>query len=300
MSFETCKRITRDNSKSFYFASFPLPYSKRMATYATYAFCRTADDIVDAAVPGTEAEARARIAELRSLLHRIEAGVIPAHPLWEPFAMTIRDYQIPTDPFHTLLDGVESDLEPRRFADFDELQAYCFRVASTVGVALSHIFGFGDKNALQYAANMGIAMQLTNILRDVGTDWSLGRVYIPQDELTRFGYSEDDLSQHVVNDAFRALMSFQVSRAREYYRRAFQGIRYLTRDGSNRTAYLMGDVYRAILDEVEKVNYDIYSRRVFVNWPRKLRLAVSAPLRYRREVLNETRPIMYVPEPVSE
>lgn len=300
MSFETCKRITRENSKSFYFASFPLPYSKRMATYATYAFCRTADDIVDAAVPGTEEEARDRIDELRALLATIETGAIPDHPLWGPFAMTIRDFGIPTDPFHTLLDGVESDLAPRRFADFDELRAYCFRVASTVGVALSHIFGFGDRHALQYAANMGIAMQLTNIIRDVGTDWALGRVYLPQDELARFGYSEHDLSAHVVNEEFHALMNFQVARAREYYRRAFQGIRYLTKDGSNRTAYLMGDVYRAILDEVERANYDIYSRRIFVGWPRKVRLAATAPLRYRREVLSETRPIMYVPEPVSE
>jgi 15-cis-phytoene synthase len=256
MSFETCREITRQNSKSFYFASFPLPVDKRMATYATYAFCRTADDIVDAALPGSEGDAKRELDELRLLLDRIEAGETPSHPLWEPLARTIHRYEIPLHAFRTLLDGVESDLIPRRFQTFEELRSYCYQVASTVGIALSHIFGYAEENALSYAANMGIAMQLTNIIRDVGTDWRLDRVYLPLEEIERFGYDESRLSRGFVDDHARALFAFQIARAREYYRRAFQGIRYLTRDGSHWTAYLMGDVYRGILDEVERSRCD--------------------------------------------
>lgn len=300
MSFEDCRRITKENSKSFYFASFPLPPDKRMATYATYAFCRTADDVVDNALPGSEDEAKRQLNELRLLLDTIERGDVPGHPLWEPFATTIRRYEIPTDAFRTLLDGVEGDLVPRRFRTFDELRSYCFQVASTVGLALSHIFGFAEDDALSYAANMGIAMQLTNIVRDAGADWKLGRVYLPLEEIDRFGYDEQRLGCGVVDDAARELFTFQIARAREYYRRAFQGIRYLTKDGSHWTAYLMGDVYRAILDEVERTGHDVFAARAYVTWPRKLRLAATAPFRFRSEVMADTEPIMNVPEPVGK
>ena len=296
MSFDTCRRITAANSKSFYFASFPLPKEKRNATFATYAFCRTADDIADTIAPGEELEARRRLDELRRLLDDIEAGVIPSHPLWGPFACTIRDFAVPLHPFRQLLDGIESDLTPRTFRTFLELKEYCFAVASTVGIALSHIFGFDESEALEYAANMGVAMQLTNIIRDVGEDQRMGRIYLPLEEIEAHGYSIDHLERGVVDEPFRRLMDHQIRRAREYYRRAFQGIRYLTRDGSHWTAYLMGDVYRGILSAVEANQYDVFTRRAFISTPQKVARTIAAPLNFRREVLLNTAPILALPE----
>lgn len=296
MNFDACRRLTRDNAKSFYFASFPLPREKRDATYAVYAFCRTADDIVDDAKPGEEAQARERLAELRALLHAIDSGAQPEHPLWGPFAWSVQRYRIPIAAFETLLDGVESDLEPRRFRTFVELRGYCYQVASTVGIALSHIFGFGHGNALDYAANMGIAMQLTNIVRDVGTDYRLGRVYLPLDELRGFGCDEAMIAAAEVTPELRALLDFQVRRAREYYRRAFQGIRYLTRDGSHWTALLMGDVYRGILDQVERNGYDVFQRRAHTTFAGKLARTLVAPVTFRREVLTTSVPLMRLEE----
>lgn len=296
MNYDACTRITRENAKSFYFASFPLPKDKRNATYATYAFCRTADDIVDEAKPGTESEARRQLEELRELLRSIEAGVVPDHVLWGPFADSIARYQIPTRPFFELLKGVESDLTPRRFEGFPELRHYCYQVASTVGLALAHIFEFRDDNALDYAANMGIAMQLTNIVRDIGTDWRLGRLYIPLSEMEEFGVSDEMIAAGAVTPQFRELLRFQISRAREYYRRAFQGIRYLERDGSHWTALLMGDVYRAILSEVERNDYDVFRMRARTTLGRKVRRSMLAPWIFYRDVVQTTRPIVALPE----
>lgn len=296
MNFEACRRITRDNAKSFYFASFPLPREKRDATYATYAFCRTADDIVDEMRPGNEAAARRELASMRELLRWIDGGVVPDHPLWGPFAATVLRYRIPVATLDTLLDGVESDFEPRRFRTFVELRSYCFEVASTVGIALSHIFGYADGKALDYAANMGIAMQLTNIIRDVAADYRIGRVYLPLDELRAYGCDESTIARGVVTPGLRALLEFQIRRAREYYRRAFQGIRYLTRDGSHWTAFLMGDVYRGILDQVEANGYDVFARRASVTLSGKLARTALAPFTFRREVLTESAPLMRMPE----
>lgn len=296
MNFEACREITRKNAKSFYFASFPLPREKRDATFATYAFCRTADDIVDECGAGGEEEAREKLNELRALLHDIDRGATPDHPLWGPFAHSIHRYRIPIGALETLLDGVESDLEPRRFRSFLELRNYCFQVASTVGIALSHIFGYGNGKALDYAANMGIAMQLTNIVRDIGADYRLGRVYLPFEELREFGCSEATIARGQVTPELRRLLEFQIRRAREYYRRAFQGIRFLTRDGSHWTAFLMGDVYRGILDQVERNDYDVFRRRASVTFAGKLTRTMFAPVTFRRDVLQESAALMRVPE----
>ncbi len=300
MNFDACKEVTRKNARSFYFASFPLPIEKRNATFAMYAFCRTADDIVDEAGDEAPAVARERLNLLRAMLDGIEKGQTPDHPLWGPLAASVVRFGIPVEPLRLLLDGVESDLEPRRFETFAPLRDYCYQVASTVGLALSHIFGFDDRHALDYAANMGIAMQLTNIARDIGTDYKLGRIYVPLDEMERFGYSEKNLASHEVNEAFRRLMEFQVSRAREYYRRAFQGIRYLTRDGSHWTAFLMGDVYRAILGEIEKNQFDVFTKRASITTSKKVALSATALLRYRREVLLDTKPLMSIADAAQE
>jgi phytoene synthase len=296
MNFEACRRITRENAKSFYFASFPLPREKRDATYATYAFCRTADDVVDNAQPGSEDAARTEILKLRELLRDIEGGGVPDHPLWGPFAWAIHRFKMPVATFESLLDGIESDLTPRRFATFSDLRSYCFQVASTVGLSLSHIFGFKEDDALSYAANMGIAMQLTNIVRDIGTDYRLGRVYIPQDELQSFGVDEEQISAEHVDDRFRELLRYQIARSREYYRRAFQGIRYLTRDGSHWTAFLMGDVYRAILVQVENNDFDVFRKRASLTLAHKVVRSALAPVNFRRDVLADTVPIISLPE----
>lgn len=185
---------------------------------------------------------------------------------------------------------------PREFATFRQLRHYCFQVASTVGLSLCPIFEYEDDEALDYAANMGIAMQLTNIIRDVGTDAAMGRVYLPTEELDEYGVTRDQIVNGEMSDGVRELIRFQIRRAREYYRRAFHGIRHLKSDGSEWTAFLMGDVYRAILDEVERNDLDVFRRRAFVSLPRKIRLAVAAPLTFRREVTGSIPPFMTLPE----
>lgn len=296
MNYAACRRLTRENAKSFYFASFPLPRPKRDATYAVYSFCRIADDVVDNAPAGQVEQVREELQHLRELLSAIDRGVEPFHPLWGPFAHAVHQFRIPTMHFHNLLDGVESDLQPRRFANFGQLRDYCYSVASTVGLALCYIFEFDDERALTYAANMGIAMQLTNIARDVGTDYRLGRVYLPLDEMHRFGVTERTIAEGRATREFRGLMELQIARAREYYRRAYQGIRHLKRDGSHWTAFLMGDVYGSILTRIENNGYDVFSRRAALTAAGKMTRAALAPWNFWRHVLRDTPQIMALPE----
>lgn len=276
-NYRQCKLYTRYHAKSFYFSSHVLPAEKRFAAYAVYAFCRYADEIADnAAAVNDIPQAQRRLDDLRNQLRYVYAS----SPLMDKKLLAFRDtvlrYEIPLEYFSDLIRGVEMDLTKHRFATFEELKEYCYCVASVVGLIMTKIFGATSDEALCYAADLGTAMQLTNILRDVGEDEQRGRIYLPQEELSRFGYSEDALQRGVINDNFLRLIKFQIERAREYYASAERGIPMLTNDGSRFCVRLMSRTYAHILDSIEANGYDVYTKRAFVPVTKKIMLAMRA------------------------
>lgn len=259
--------VTQAYSRTFYLASGLLPGAKRAAARALYAFCRVADDIVDQ--PGV-----AQAAQLADWRRR----ALGAHPAGDdPVALAFADararFDIPRRYAEQLVDGVSRDLLPERYETFDDLAAYCYGVASTVGLMAMHIVGFAPdadcRRAIPYAVRLGVALQLTNILRDVGADYAAGRVYLPQGELEDFGLSEADLARGVVTDRWRAFMRFQIKRNRELYAEAIPGIALLAPDGRFAIT-AAADLYRAILGDIEAHDYDVFGRRARVSTAGKL------------------------------
>jgi phytoene synthase len=280
MSFEQCRVSTRTYAKTFYFASHVLPREKRMAAYAVYAFCRYADELVDGAAaiaePGTVLR---ELGLLRDQLVELYSQADAGETKQGAFRDTVRKYGIPVEYFLDLLRGVEMDLMKKRYRDFAELDEYCYCVASTVGLIMTKIFGSADEDgALQHAVELGKAMQLTNILRDVGEDYRRGRLYLPADELQRFGVKEEDLESGQVTPAFAELMTFQIRRARDLYACAEAGIPTLTDDGSRFCVRLMSRTYANILSAIEANGFDTLSRRAYVSLTRKFRIAVRSYL----------------------
>jgi phytoene synthase len=278
-SRRACEAMTKQHAKSFYFASHVLPRQKRLDAYAVYAFCRYADDQVDLAAD--EDARRIAVARLRELLHAAyapgdAAGVeLP----WLPaFIETLRRRAIPKAYFENLLAGVEMDLGRVRIKTWEQLDTYCYHVAGVVGLIMVHVLTEPEPELLRPARDLGTAMQLTNILRDIGEDMQRDRVYLPADELERYGLSDEDLAKQRYDEMFRAMMRSQIDRARDYYRAAEPGILALPNDGSRFCARLMSTVYGAILDEIERENYEVFDRRVRVSLARKLWLAAGAYL----------------------
>jgi phytoene synthase len=267
--------MTRHHAKTFYFASHVLPAQKRSDAYAVYAFCRYVDDQVDLA-PDEAARLRA-LADLHHLLHAAcGQGELRASLAWLPaFRETVSRRNIPERYFEDLLTGVEMDRGRVRVADWPELDRYCYHVASVVGLIMVHVLATPSPELLEPARDLGTAMQLTNILRDVAEDWERDRVYLPANELAKFGLSEEDIAAQRLDDAFRAFMRFQIDRAREFYRRAGRGIIGLPDDGSRFCVRLMSTVYGGILEEIERAHFDVYRGRVRVSFPRKMWLAVT-------------------------
>jgi phytoene synthase len=261
--FTLAENATRVHSKSFYLASGLLPYAKRRAARVLYAFCRRTDDIVDKA----RGDASEELARWRARALASQPGTDdPLLLAWHD--VRIR-HRIPLTYVSHLLDGIGLDLTQKRYATFDELARYCYGVASTVGLMAMHIIGFKDRSALPYAVKLGVALQLTNILRDVGEDFSQGRIYLPQEDLSRFGYGEDDLARGVVDERFQVLMDFEIARAHRLYAEAWDGIPLLSGDGRLAIA-AAGDLYRAILDKIVKNNYDVFQRRAQLSAVEKL------------------------------
>lgn len=270
-SYAFCRELARANGKSFYFASYALPLGRRRATYALYAFCRTADDLVDRAIAMSSEGIVEDLAALRAGLSAVYAGETPEGKIWPAFADTVRRFRVPAQPFHDLLDGVSMDLERVRYACFEDLKAYCYKVASVVGIMMCHVFGYRDPQALPYAEKMGLAMQLTNILRDVAEDLRMGRIYLPEEELQIFGLSEQDLVEGNLDGRFQDFMGFQIARARRLYAEAHAGIHLLS-PLSRLTAHLMGRVYAGILTAIEEAGYDVFRGRAYLTTGEKVRL----------------------------
>ena len=279
-SHRYCQRETRRHARSFYFASIALPRQKKRAAYAVYAFCRYADDLVDrATTPENIAPALARVG---AEFDRMVDGETSEPPFAPAFSWAVRQYGIEKQPFLDLLKGVAMDLGPVRIADWPQLRDYCYHVASVVGLMMARIFELRDEAGRGRAIDLGLAMQLTNILRDVGEDYRLGRIYLPADEMAAHGVTADDLARETVGPELKALLVAQAVRTREYYLRAEEGIPLLADDGSQYTVWLMRHVYAGILEEIEKLDYQVLHRRAATSFPRKLQLAARAWRDYRR------------------
>ncbi len=283
-----CHAQTRRHARSFYFASIALPREKKRAAFAVYAFCRYADDAVDRAA--SEAEAQQAIQRLSEEFDGLMAGETAQPPFAPAFAWAVQRYGIGKEHFMALLGGVRRDTGPLRIADWPELREYCYQVASVVGLMLTPIFELDDLAAREQAIELGLAMQLTNIVRDIGEDYRLGRVYLPADEMAAHGVTTADLAAARVSSRLRALLTAQIARTRDLYTSAEAGIPHLADDGSQLTVWLMRHVYAGILQEVERGGYEVLHRRVSVSWPRKLRLAGRAWHDYRRRRLPKVRP----------
>ncbi|PJF46759.1 MAG: phytoene/squalene synthase family protein [Chloroflexi bacterium] len=271
-AFALCSEITRDHSKSFYFSTAFLPKDKRRAIRAFYAFCRTTDDTVDV-LSKSDAEARPFLDEWRraSRLSPSEQ-VNPVLAAWT----SIRDrYAVPQVYVEELIDGCEMDLSIKRYKTWQELERYCYCVASTVGLISMHIIGVNDddphlfERSRQSAIDLGIALQLTNILRDVGEDLARGRIYLPQEDLRRFDYTEADLHHGVIDDRFRALMRFEIQRAHDYYARSIPSISALKSDGRVAVA-AAAMLYRGILDKIIANDFDVFNKRAHLTFWEKL------------------------------
>jgi phytoene synthase len=266
--------VTRLHARSFHFSSFPLPEHRRQAAFAVYAFCRYVDDAVDrhhlagpGARPALEAE-----------LGRIEAGTSTLE-LAPAFAAAMRAFAIERSLFLDLIEGCCRDASgPVRIRDFAELEEYCYLVASVVGLIMGRVFGLADPAGVERAVQMGVAMQLTNILRDVSEDLANDRIYLPADELAAAGFGEAFLRRGEVTPPWRQFLAGQVDRARAWYRAGAVGLPLLAGDGSRLAAKLMARIYAGILDEIEARDYDVFSGRAKVPFRRKLRLASAVLL----------------------
>jgi 15-cis-phytoene synthase len=254
-AYKQAEKITSQHSKSFYFASGLLPEEKRSAVRALYAFCRTVDDIVD---ESSEGERDSRLDYWRSTVET--ASFDENDRVAAAWADTLARYHIPRHYALQLIDGVARDLFQIRYQTFEELATYCYGVASTVGLMSMYIIGFHTSDAVPYAIKLGVALQMTNILRDIGEDYHNGRLYLPREELTFYGIQETDIAEGRITENWRQFMQFQIERTRQLYRESWAGVKMLEREGQ--LAIGAASVfYQGILDEIEKSNYDVFTRR---------------------------------------
>ena len=275
-SYARAERTTAVWARSFHFASRFLPPAKRQAVFALYDYCRCADNLVD--LRGTRAadEVRADLASLGETVRSLHAGERAPQERWLALADTLHRYEVPLEPLLALLDGVAMDLESVRYPDYPTLHRYCRLVAGGVGLMLGPVLGATSQRFRESGIGLGVAMQLTNVLRDVGEDLDAGRVYLPADELARFGLDHAALQRREVTPAFVALMRFQVARARRLFRAADDVVDLFPEDGSRLTVRLLQRTYAGILDAIERQEYDVFRRRAYVSGPRKVAILLRA------------------------
>ncbi len=275
-AYKVCRSITRQHAKTFYLATRFLPNDKQRHIFAIYSLCRCLDNLVDELedqngnnVNLTEVDDR--IYQWKHDLTMVYDNRYFGHnPVLKAFANTLNLRNISIELPFLLIDGVVTDLKKNRYENFDELYDYSYKVASVVGLMISEVFGYSDKSALTYAADLGIAMQLTNILRDVGEDLQRDRIYLPRDEMEQFGVTESDLFAHKLSDNFIKFMQFQIRRTRGYYQRAEPGILMLNAD-SRLPVYLAHQNYSAILDRIEENGYQVFSKRAYLTKSEKVK-----------------------------
>ena len=278
-AYQYCESITKTHAKSFYFAAKFLPKHKRRPIYALYALCRNVDDEVDEIGENNEAEAVKAVEKWQRKLEEIYEGESKDQKsktkdqtqVFTAWSDLLKNYKIPKKLPLELMQGVLMDTNIKRYETFDDLYVYCYRVASTVGLMSSEIFGYTESETLEYAEALGIAMQLTNILRDVKEDAAMGRIYLPQEDLRRCNVSEEQIFANEYDEKFVALMKFQIGRARDFYQKSEKGIPLLEKD-TRFTVLLASRIYARILDEIERQNYDVFKKRAHTTFSQKLRM----------------------------
>lgn len=264
-----CQSRAAGSGSSFYYSFLVLPGDKRAAITAFYAFCREVDDIVDET--SDIEQARSRLDDWRRELDRLYAGV-PTHPVGQALLPQVSRFGIARESLEDIIDGMAMDLGPVRYPDFKQLRLYCHRVAGVVGEVAATLFGYQDHATLRYAARLGLAFQLTNILRDVGEDARRGRIYLPLDELAAHGVSEAELLAGSEGPGFQSLMRFQYQRASDTYTEALALLPEIDRH-AQRPGLMMAAIYRDLLDSLRDQGFPVLRRRVSLSTPRKLWLA---------------------------
>ena len=264
-------RLAHAAGSNFYYSFLLLPPAKRRAIKDVYAFCRILDDIVDQDHSG-----RDPYSELQFWRDEIESCYrgIPETAFGERLSDTIDLFELPRQPFIDLIDGMEMDLKWQSYQTFADLREYCYRAASTVGLICIEIFGYESPRTREYAVNLGLALQLTNILRDLKEDVDRGRIYIPLEDLERFGYSEKHLRSHLYNAPFIQLMKFEHARASSYFEKASASLPGADRS-SMFAAEIMSQIYRELLDSIANFQYDVFRNRVTISKRRKMQIALA-------------------------
>ncbi len=266
---EYCQQKAAQSGSSFYYSFLFLPPERRRAITALYAFCREVDDIADeVSDPGI---ARTKLAWWRTEVANLFAGH-PQHPVTKALAPFVAPHGLDAARLNEIIDGMEMDLVHHRYPDFESLELYCHRAAGVVGQLSASIFGYSNPSTLEYAEALGIAFQLTNIIRDVGEDARRGRVYLPADELARFGLGAEDIVERRGGEGFRKVMELQAERAHAYYDLAFSKLAPEDRR-SQRAGLIMSAIYRTLLDEIRRDGFEVLDRRIALTPVRKLWIA---------------------------
>jgi 15-cis-phytoene synthase len=268
---EYCQNKAAKSGSSFYYSFLFLPEAQRQAITALYAFCREVDDVVDECKDPDVA--RAKLTWWRDEIRTTfsDSGK-PNHPVCKALADVIKQFNLHQEYFLEIIDGMEMDLDQKRYATFSDLSLYCYRVASVVGLLAAEIFGYQNRQTLKYAHNLGIAFQLTNILRDIKEDASRGRIYLPGEELEKYGVTEQDFLNHQCGEQVRKLLDFQAQRALDYYHRAFELLPEEDRF-SQRTGIIMATIYMKILEIIKADSCKVLNDRVSISPLQKLWLS---------------------------
>ena len=264
-AYAHCQQVARTEATNFYYAFRTLPRDKRNGIYAVYAFCRVCDDIADGQLPSEQK--RALLSKIRQDLVSMES--LSRSPVFKALDDTVEKFQIPIQYLEDIIDGVEMDLVNTRYESFEDLKEYCYHVASVVGLITIEIFGYKDQRAKEYAVDLGIAMQMTNILRDIREDSIRGRIYLPLDEMEELGYSEQDLLDKVINEQFRSLMIHQIARTRYYFDRGSQLFPLISNE-SRTCIVMLHHIYSSILDRIERVGFDVFTSRITLSKREKM------------------------------
>jgi phytoene synthase len=280
-AYTHCRNITRSHAKTFYLATRFLPNEKQRSIFAIYGLCRYVDDLID------ESEdlitmSKINAADARPIMddfqRKLEEAYSTKHSdnlILLAFSDTLKNFDIPMKYPIELMEGVCMDLHTNRYQTFDQLYGYCYKVASVVGLMTSEVFGYDDPKAIGHAIDLGIAMQLTNILRDIGEDLERDRIYLPKEELELFGLTDQDLFNHLIDSRFMDFMSFQIARTRQYYASADVGISMLSQD-SRLPVILARENYSRILDVIERNTYQVYKHRAYLTTSQKLKILPKA------------------------
>ena len=266
---EYCQQKAASSGSSFYYSFMFLPPNRRRAITALYAFCREVDDVVDECVDPQIAATK--LAWWRQEVSKLYTGQ-PEHPVTQALSPIVSEFSLPQEQLLEIIDGMEMDLQQTRYLDFKALSLYCYRVASVVGLLAAEIFGFQDRQTQKYAHDLGMAFQLTNIIRDVGEDARRGRVYLPIDELKRFDVAVSDVLTSNYSENFRKLMEFQIERAEHFYTQALNQLPNVDRK-AQRPGLVMAAIYRTLLDEIKRDGCRVMTQRTSLTPIRKLWIA---------------------------